>query len=1094
MPLPQSKSVNIKPAKILLLSGVSLSMLALSHAATAQTSSEDEVIVTGSRQVIQDSIALKRQNTQIVDGLSADEIGDIPALSIGEALETITGVASHRENGGATEVSIRGLGPYLSSTTINGRVVGNGSGDRSVNFSQFPSELMNKLAVFKTQDASQIEGGVAGQIQIETLKPLEYGKRRVQFDLKGNVNPDQLNQDDTLAGDIGYRGTLSYVDQFEVNGLGDIGISVGLQRSDISQPEAEIRSTSNFGGSSFACIVRPNNVDDLGIGFASNSIESNRDCEDFRAPNSQGGDNNNIGVVTSIGPVSDERLNDVDFSAPFVLVPSQRLYRQNDTRDKRDAIFGAVQWQPNDRLDVNLDAQWSERSQAEERNDLIFNGWKRNDSSLGGIPGFDSNPASVDLLEFTNSGAITRAFTENTIEVNAESYERVETFEGIGLNGSYEVNDRLTVSTDLSYSNVERTEEQVLARIQSDIQPTIEFNRSSGIPLFTLYDEEFDVNNADNYVDRLRVRFDNDLFRQNEFKAARFDFDYLLDAGIFTNFQAGIRYAGQKFFSVPGGADSNNPLIGNRGRLSFEIENDGELTVNGREVLDDRNESSSSSAFDQQQALEPLLDSIIASSNQACRGEFPESNFLSNLAGDNNLITQIASDGSVVSATNSWAVFDARCLAETSVSALNDILSDINAYSLNDDARENSFGGALNTFSTDLPELVRDTARTINVQEDTLALYAMANYDTSFNSMPLRGNVGMRIVNTEVTSKSFRQGYEITEAGGEFTIAEVGDPIPVESVSDYTTFLPSLTAILDLSDDKLLRFGAFRALSRADPADMGFDRSFQIQNEADDAGITNPDDLIRSVDATGNPEIGPLTSWNFDLGFEWYPNSDSIFAVSGYYKRFAGGFENVVQNETYIVDGQEVTRPVSGIQQVGEDESDLYGIEVTGSHRFSYLPGYLSGLGVKASYNHVQSNFEFEDSLLGNLFQRDLNGNVTQTNRGIVAPGGLPGLSENVFSGTAYYQIGAFDASIIYKYRDNYFQPATSNGTRLRYVGDVGVWEARASYELNKNFRLSVEAINIFDAEKEQFAWVRDNQYEVNSYGPRIFFGVRGRF
>ena len=78
---------------------------------------------------------------------------------------------------GATEISIRGLGPFLSATTFNGREATNGSGDRSVNFSQFPSELMNKLAIYKTQDASLIEGGVAGLISLETLKPLEYGKR-----------------------------------------------------------------------------------------------------------------------------------------------------------------------------------------------------------------------------------------------------------------------------------------------------------------------------------------------------------------------------------------------------------------------------------------------------------------------------------------------------------------------------------------------------------------------------------------------------------------------------------------------------------------------------------------------------------------------------------------------------------------------------------------------------------------------------------------------------------------------------------------------------------------------------------------------------
>ncbi|WP_370338682.1 hypothetical protein [Parvularcula marina] len=69
-------------------------LAALTSTAVAQESeagaddSDDVVVVTGSRRVIQDSIDLKRNSTQIVDGLSADEIGDLPALSIGEALES----------------------------------------------------------------------------------------------------------------------------------------------------------------------------------------------------------------------------------------------------------------------------------------------------------------------------------------------------------------------------------------------------------------------------------------------------------------------------------------------------------------------------------------------------------------------------------------------------------------------------------------------------------------------------------------------------------------------------------------------------------------------------------------------------------------------------------------------------------------------------------------------------------------------------------------------------------------------------------------------------------------------------------------------
>ena len=93
----------------------------------------EEVIVTGTRATMQSSIETKRESATIVDALTADEIGDLPALSVGDAIETITGAATHREKGGASEIAIRGMGPFLGAATFNGREATNGSGDRSVN-------------------------------------------------------------------------------------------------------------------------------------------------------------------------------------------------------------------------------------------------------------------------------------------------------------------------------------------------------------------------------------------------------------------------------------------------------------------------------------------------------------------------------------------------------------------------------------------------------------------------------------------------------------------------------------------------------------------------------------------------------------------------------------------------------------------------------------------------------------------------------------------------------------------------------------------------------------------------------------------------
>lgn len=274
------------------------------HMAQAQDSNDDlsadmleEVIVTGSRATIQTTIDIKRNSTTIVDGMSATDIGDMPALSIGEALESITGASSHRENGGATEISIRGLGPYLSATTFNGRNATNGSGDRSVNFSQFPSELINKLAIYKTQDASLVEGGVAGLIALETVKPLDYGKRRFQVELKAGLQPNQQNIEDSMSGDIGVRGSASYVDQFEFDNGMALGISLGYEQSDIAQPESEMRSSSPSAESLFACINDPSVTN---RGFYRSSAG---DCEDPTDGPANSGDYN-----TAVNPETGRSL------------------------------------------------------------------------------------------------------------------------------------------------------------------------------------------------------------------------------------------------------------------------------------------------------------------------------------------------------------------------------------------------------------------------------------------------------------------------------------------------------------------------------------------------------------------------------------------------------------------------------------------------------------------------------------------------------------------------------------------------------------------------------------------------------------------
>jgi iron complex outermembrane recepter protein len=951
-----------------------------------------EVIeVVGTRKTIQDQITIKREATSVVDGLSAVDIGDLPALSIGEALESITGAASHRENGGATEITIRGLGPFLSATHINGREATNGSGDRSVNFSQFPSELMQKVAIYKTQDASLIEGGVAGVITLETLRPLDYGKQQIQGEVKLNYNPDEANIDNSLHGNLGGRATFSVVDQFEFNNGQSLGVSFGVQRQDITQPEAEYRSSSPTGASLWACLNDPINSNE---GFFRSSAG---DCED------QVSGSSNQGYQPTINPETGEAQS---AGTPYAWTGSSRSYRQNETSDERDAVFLALQYRPSDAWDINVDAQISDRNQAEARHDLLF----LQKRVTPGVTG--------ENLIVNDVGGILQWQGEERFESAGEQFSREENYVGYGLNIEHFFSDRLTITADFGYSQTKREELQISNRGRTPGRPFLMWEMGEYIPHITVTD--FDVTDISNFTDSLRTLIDRENVRENEIVSARLDFKYVLDSKVFSSVQGGVRASELTFVQFGGNQGSGSRT----------------------EVLLDESAKS---------ALDVLAQ---------CQIDFPETNLLSSVS-DGNLITHIDSSGNVVSSGtgSSWATYDNVCFSQALVA---------------------SIGG---NFA--YPQVQYENAGTQDVTEETLSAYIMANYDTEALGKVVRGNVGVRLVDTEVTSIGFRNSFDVvTNELGVLSLV-TGDSL--ESITGgggYTEILPSFNLVVDYSDDILLRAGIYRGMSRANPSDMSYSRTFQTDESVVPTTLS---DLFVGVNGSGNPNAKPLMSWNYDVALEWYPNEDSIFALSLYYKQFLGGFQQRTVLEDFIVDGQAVTLPITN-SVTTENSSDLFGLEASMAYRWD------NGIGIKLGYNYADTNFEFEDSLYGDTFITDLDGTTRQLKDGIVPPGSVPGFSAHVFSGQIYYQVGDFDTALIYKYRSEYFQPYTNDATRLRYVDEVGVWEARASYKINKNIRVKVEAINLFSAPKSQDFFVRGNLGEVNDYGPRFFAGVSLKF
>jgi iron complex outermembrane receptor protein len=192
------------------------------QAAVAEGQGENAIVVTGIRGSIQSSLDAKRNATSIVEVISAEDIGLLPDQSIADTLARLPGVTAQRVRGRSQQISIRGLGPDFSLSLLNGREIVSAGNNRGIEFDQFPSELIGTGVVYKTGDAQLAAIGIAGAVDLRTIRPLDSNKRQITVSGTYTINDSgSLNPD--FASD-GYRFFGSYIDQ---NADGTIGWSLG---------------------------------------------------------------------------------------------------------------------------------------------------------------------------------------------------------------------------------------------------------------------------------------------------------------------------------------------------------------------------------------------------------------------------------------------------------------------------------------------------------------------------------------------------------------------------------------------------------------------------------------------------------------------------------------------------------------------------------------------------------------------------------------------------------------------------------------------------------------------------------------------------
>jgi iron complex outermembrane receptor protein len=168
--------------------------------ADAAPTEVEEIVVTGLRRGLADSISIKRRETSIVEAVSAEDIGKLPDVSIAESIARLPGLAAQRVNGRAQVISIRGLAPDFTTTLLNGRQQASSGDNRAVEFDQYPSELLSGVVIYKTPDAEVSGMGLSGTADLRTVRPLTFGDRAVAVERLSGALALRRTLDDDDAG------------------------------------------------------------------------------------------------------------------------------------------------------------------------------------------------------------------------------------------------------------------------------------------------------------------------------------------------------------------------------------------------------------------------------------------------------------------------------------------------------------------------------------------------------------------------------------------------------------------------------------------------------------------------------------------------------------------------------------------------------------------------------------------------------------------------------------------------------------------------------------------------------------------------------
>ncbi|ASM48512.1 hypothetical protein PESP_a0241 [Pseudoalteromonas espejiana DSM 9414] len=410
---------------------------------------------------------------------------------------------------------------------------------------------------------------------------------------------------------------------------------------------------------------------------------------------------------------------------------------------------------------------------------------------------------------------------------------------------------------------------------------------------------------------------------------------------------------------------------------------------------------------------------------------------------------------------------------------------DFEAYSAN-----NYFPGLIDTFYSydgdkmldyladqgfPVEPTLQNNRYTIN--EDITSLYMDFTIGFDLADMPVTVNMGARYSETDIKVAAVQSFISDVVPTSDATLFSnvFGPATDIQEGTSYSNLLPSFNVKLELQDNMILRFAAYDSITRPTMSQLSPATTF---NEPRRQNLTA---------SGGNPALKPFQSENWDISYEWYYNDANLFSFAVFSKEVDDFIVTLTGDETYDMTdrtGPDFACTTCTDQTDAElnGSSEVYSVSRPQNGESATVTGYEIG---------VTHMFENGFGFIANATVVDsdisVDGDTTQT----FALEGL-GDSQNL---VLFYEQENWQARIAFNNREGFLRLVDNgfNGEPVN-VETYGQWDISASYDINENFTIFAEGINITEEELVQTGRFANQIYSVEDNGSRYAFGIRGTF